>query len=258
MFRVTIMRITVKDEEAEEFERLAAKQVNEVAELEPGNHLYTFCKRAREGSTILEKPKTGRTEYIHLQAYESEEADNHHLAVAHSWWAEALRRYQEGAWESERYYTPLITTGVTRDWTWDSNQYRFAFHRFYIKQGMEQEFEEHAAHQIAVVTEGEPGTVLYTMCKRPAEGSNFLPLPTKGHTEYLHFMAYKNEEAQAHHRQLEHRNDGKWCWGPVFRQCLEAPLVNESFFGDQILCGFSRNAQWGAVWNGTLDLAPLA
>ena len=257
MYRVSIMRMTVLDENAEEFEKACAEQVSRVRENEQGTALYAFCKRGPDGSTILGKPKNNRSEYIHVQAYLSEEDDKHHTDLEQEWWGPTFRKLLDGLWESERYYTPDITTGLTRDWTWDANQYRFAFHRFYIKEGMEEEFDGHASHQIGVVTKGEPGTVLYTMCKRPAEGSTFLPQPTKGHAEYLHMMAYKDEESQAHHRVLEHRDDGKWCWGPVFRTYLEAPLVNESFMGGQILCGLSRDAQWGAVW-GDVDIAPLA
>jgi quinol monooxygenase YgiN len=256
MYRVSVMRLTVLDEKAAEFEEKCAEQVERVKANEPGTALYVFCKRG-EGSTVMDNPRNGNTEYIHLQAYLEESDDQNHSDLEKEWWGPTFRSYLNGPWASERYYTDDITTGITRDWDWGPDQYRFSFFRFRIKEGQDEEFEGQSSHQIGVVTKGEPGTVLYTMIKRPEEGSTLLPRSPKGVTEYLHMNAYKDEESSQHHRKLEHRDDGKWCWGPTYRTYLDTQWVNESFSDAQILCGISRDAQWGAVW-GDVDIAPIA
>ena len=256
MYSVSIMRITVMEEKAVEFEKRCEEQVASVRETEPGNCLSLFARRDAAGSTVLPAPRTGRREYIHLQAYATQEAGDVHRGEAHDTPARELRKHQDGSVESERYDTPGIVTGITRDCIWDAGLYRFGFHRFQVKEGMGEELEEHMSHQIGIVTKGEPGTPLYTFCRRPAEGSSLLPAALKGRSEYLHLAAFETEEAYDRHAALARRKDGKWAWASTFPPYLDAPLVNESFYAGSIVCGFSRYAQWGTVW-GDVDIAPF-
>ena len=256
MHRVTIMKLTVADENAERFQEACREQTGRVKENEPGTVLCTFIRRNNQASTILPMPPNGHTDYIHLQAYTSQEADDHHRELEREWWGPTFRSLLAAPFTGERYMTPEITTGITRDFDWGPHQRSFVFHRFQIKEGQDEEFEEQASHQLGVVTKGEPGTKLYTFCKRPAEGSAFLPSSNPERTEYLHMSIYEDEDAWQQHRRLEHRDDGKWCWGPTYRQYIAVPLVNEQFRSEQIVCGLSRDAQWGTVY-GDVDIAPF-
>lgn len=244
MYRVNILRMTIKKGMAEEFEAQAAKQIQKVSENEPGTLLYGFCRRNPNGSTILPKPPVDNPEYIHLMAYKDEAAQQLHLDIERDWWGPTFRQYMDGPWVAERFESPDVVTGVSRNKAWNPNEmFRFAFHRFKVKEGMAEEFEAQAARQIGMVSENEPGTVLYTFCRRSPDGSTFLPRSTSGHPEYLHFMAYSDEAAQKRHLEIEHRTEG-WAWGPVFRSYLEAPLENEAFAAEQIVTGITRDAAW--------------
>lgn len=256
MHRVTIMQMTVADANVQAFEDACVEQVGRVKANEPGTVLYTFCKRQPQASTIVGAPPNGHTSYIHLQAYTSQEADDHHRELEKEWWGPTFRGLLSAPFTGERYMADDVTTGLTRDYDWGPHQRGFVFHRFQIKEGEEAEFEDQASHQLGVVTKGEPGTKMYTFCRRPAEGSAFLPKPLADRAEYLHMSIYEDEDAWQQHRRLEHRDDGKWCWGPTYRQYIAVPLVNEQFTSAQILCGLSRDAQWGKEY-GDVDIAPF-
>lgn len=248
MFRVNILRMQVKRDQAEEFEEQAKRQIAMVTENEPGTMLYVFCRRTDAASTILPKPPNDITEYIHLMAYRDEEAQKRHLDIEYrkeGWaWGPTFRQYMAGPWVAERFEAQDIVAGVSRDRQWNpTDMFRFAFHRFKIKEGTAEQFEQDVARQLTIVTEQEPGTILYTFQRRSAEGSALLPKSASGHPEYLHFMAYQDEAAQKRHLELEFR-EGGWAWGPVFKSYLEAPLENERFSAEAIVTGVSRNAVW--------------
>jgi hypothetical protein len=147
---------------------------------------------------------------------------------------------------ADRFESGDIVTGVSRDhvWTPDS-MFRFAFHRFKVAEERAAEFEVEAKRQIDVVREREPGTVLYTFCRRSAEGSSLIPKPQNGQVEYMHLMAYADEAAQKLHLEIEHNPDAEWAWGRVFRSFLVAPLENESFGAEALITGVTRDADWG-------------
>ena len=248
MYRVTIMRITVNEEEADGFEAHCAEQVARVWEREPHNCLYVFVRRDPSGSSLLPRPKGERRDYLHLQAYATREAYDHHRGPSHESWLRILRTFQEGTWEAESYHTREMVAGISRDWTWDTDLYRFAVHRFQAREDAGGDLEGHMVHQIGIVTKGEPGTPLYTFCRREREGSALLPTPRQGRSEYLHLAAFSTEQAYDQHAALARRKDGQWAWASTFPPYLDAPLVNESFYSGSVVSGFSRNAQWGAVW----------
>ena len=244
MYRVNILRMTVKEGMAEEFEEQAAKQIAIVTEREPNTILYGFLRRDPAGSPLFPKPPAKNTEYIHLMAYKDEEAQQLHLDIEKDWWGQTFRIYMDGPWVTERFESPDVVTGVSRDRSWDpSTMHRFALHRFKVHEGKGEEFEEQARNQLAVVSEHEPGTVLYNFCRRVPDGSTLLPRSPGGHPEYLHMMAYEDEAAQAHHRELEFRTDA-WAWGPVFKTFLEAPLESEGFTSESIVTAVTRDAAW--------------
>lgn len=247
MFGVSVLRMTVSAEKAEEFEEQTRKQIAIVQEREPGTLLYAFCRRNASGSPALPVPAPNAKEYIHLMGYQDEAARDAHVTIERDWWGPTFRQYMIAPWVSERFDAASITTGVTRERSWSPGSlHRFAFHRFKIKEGMADEFEEQARKQISVVSEKEPGTVLYTFFRRSTDGSTLLPRSASGNAEYFHMMAYKDEESQAHHRELEHQTEG-WAWGPIFRTFLEAPLESEGFTSTDIVTGVTRDAAWSPV-----------
>ena len=250
MFRVNIMRMTVKAEEAENFEAECRKQLQIVSEREPGTILYGFNRRAGAPSTILSGAAANHVEYIHLMGYDSEDAQKLHLEIEHNpeaeWaWGRVFREFMAAPIYAERYEADSMVTGITRNHAWNpGSMFRFAFHRFKVNEGQGPEFEEQAKRQIAMVTENEPGTVLYTFLRRSPDGSALIPKSPNGHPEYLHFMAYVDEAAAQLHREIEHDPNREWAWGPTFRKYLEAPLENEAFMSDQIIVGVTRDQQW--------------
>lgn len=250
------MRITVKEEEEGRFEAQCTEQVARVWEGEPHSCLYVFVRRDPVGSSLLPRPRSERREYLHLQAYATQEADAHQQGRSDESWLRILRTFQGGTWESESYLPGEMVAGISRDWTWNADLYRFAVHRFQAREGVGADLEGHMVHQIGIVTKGEPGTPLYTFCRRTQEGSELLPTPRQGRSEYLHLAAFSTEQAYDEHAALARRKDGHWAWASTFPPYLDAPLVNESFYGGSVVCGFSRNAQWGAV-PGDVDIPPL-
>jgi quinol monooxygenase YgiN len=249
MFRVNIIRMTVKAEEADAFEKEARKQLQVVTEREPGTILYGFNRRAGPASTILPTVPNNHVEYIHLMGYRDEDAQKLHLEIEHNpdteWaWGRVFRPFMAAPLVADRFESDDITTGLSRDRAWSpQTMFRFAFHRFKIKEGQGAEFEEQAKKQIEMVQQNEPGTVLYTFCRRSPDGSALLPKPQIVNPEYIHFMAYTDEAAQQLHREIEFRKEG-WAWGPVFQSYLDARLENESFTSDQIIIGITRQASW--------------
>ena len=65
----------------------------------------------------------------------------------------------------------------------------------------------------------------------------------KQQAEYLHYMAYDSDDAQALHLKIEHQPEG-WAWGCVFRDFLVAPLESEAFTADSIVSAVMRAKQW--------------
>jgi quinol monooxygenase YgiN len=250
MYRVNIMRMTVKADEAERFEEEAKKQIKIVTEREAGTVLYGFNRRAGAPSTILSGAAANHVEYIHLMGYDTEAAQQLHLDIEHAkdqaWtWGATFRPFMAAPIYAERFESDQITTGITRAHDWNTgSMFRFAFHRFKIKEGMGEEFEEQAKRQLALVRENEPGTVLYSFMRRSTDGSALIPKNSAGHPEYLHFMAYVDEAAAQLHREIEHDPNREWAWGPTFRQYLEAPLENEGFLADQIITGNTKDYWW--------------
>lgn len=249
MFRVAILRMTVASDKAAEFEEETRKQLAVVGEREAGTILYGFFRRSGPASTILPAVANNMTEYIHLMGYESEAAQQLHLDIEHNpdaaWaWGRVFRTFMVAPLTVERYETPDIVTGITRNHAWSpTTMHRFAFHRFKVKEGQGEEFEEQAKKQIQMVTENEKGTVLYSFCRRSNDGSTFLAKSPRSHPEYIHFMAYVDEAAQQLHREIEFRSEG-WAWGPIFQSYLEAPLENEAFLADQLVTGITRDQIW--------------
>lgn len=249
MFRANIFRMTVQADRAAEFEAEARHQLQVVTDREQGTILYGFFKRSGPASSILPAVPNNLTEYVHLMAYRDEAAQQLHLDIEHNpdaeWaWGRVFRTFMAAPLISERFEAPDIVTGVSRNRAWDPSQmHRFAFFRFKVKEGQGEEFEEQAKKQISMVTENEPGTVLYTFLRRSPDGSALLPKSPRSHPEYLHLMAYTDDAAQQLHREIEFRTDG-WAWGPIFQSYLEAPLENEGFTSEQLITGITRDAAW--------------
>ncbi len=250
MYRVNLLRMTVKADEAEDFETEARKQIQIVTEREAGTLLYGFNRRAGPASTILPAAAANHVDYIHLMAYRDEAAQQLHLDIEHTpdanWaWGKVFRPFMAAPIVAERFEADDIVTGISRNHEWSpGTMFRFAFHRFKVFEGKGEEFEEQAKRQIQMVTENEPGTVLYTFMRRNNDGSALIPKSPAGHPEYIHFMAYVDEAAAQLHREIEHDPKREWAWGPVFRQYLEAPLENEGFLAESVITGVSRDAAW--------------
>lgn len=250
MYRVNILRMTVKAEEAEHFEAEARKQIAIVTEREAGTVLYGFNRRSGPASSILPGVPANLVEYVHLMAYDTEAAQQLHLdlefAKDQAWtWGNTFRPFMAAPIYAERFESDQIITGITRTYNWDpGSMFRLALFRFKIKEGMGDEFEMQAKRQLSMVRENEPGTVLYGFLRRSTDGSALVPKSSAGHPEYLHLMAYADEAAAQLHRDIEHDPNREWAWGPTFRQYLEAPLENEGFLDGQIITGNSKDYWW--------------
>lgn len=250
LFRVNILRMTVAADRAAEFEGECRNQLAIVTEREQGTVLYGFFRRGGPASTILPAAPANHVEYVHLMGYRDEDAQKLHLEIEHNpeakWaWGRVFRGFMAAPLVSERYETPDIVTGVSRDHQWSpETMFRFAFHRFKVQEGRGEEFEVEAKKQLDIVKSREPGTVLYTFCRRSADGSTLIPKSPAGHPEYLHFMAYRDEAAAQLHREIEFDPNAEWTWGKTFRSFLEAPLENESFPAESLVTGVTRSIEW--------------
>ena len=238
--------MTVKESEGDEFETQVREQLRLVTENETGTVLYLFNRRGPDGSTILPAPPRDHREYIHLMAYTDEAAWTTHFEAEKKWWMPTFQKFMAAPFYTIGFQQDDVVDAVTRDQAWNPNEmFRFAFHKFRVPDEKAAEFEVEAKHQLQIVKEKEPGTVLYSFFRRPKAASGLLPAPLANQTEYFHLMAYNSEEAQAHHRTLEFLTD-TWSWGPVFRNFLASPLENEAFDSSLIIAGITRDANWTA------------
>jgi len=250
MFRANILRMTVAADKAAEFEAECRNQLRVVTEREAGTILYGFFRRAGAASTILPAVPKNHVEYIHLMGYRDEDAQKLHFKIEHNpeaqWaWGRVFQTFMAAPWVAEHFETADIVTGVSRDHHWEpGTMFRFTFHRFKVQEGRGEEFEREAKKQLDIVKAREPGTVLYTFCRRSPNGSGLLPKSASTHPEYLHFMAYKDEKAAQLHREIEFDPNAEWTWGKTFRGFLEAPLENESILSEGLVTGITRDQVW--------------
>ena len=244
MQRIAAMRMAVPETSASNFEKQIGEQLHRVRQSEPGTTLYGFVRRNPEGSTILPAPRPNTTEYFHFMAFEDVAGWDAHFSQEKEWWMPTFQAAVDAPLVAEVFSQDDVVAVVSRDHVWTSESVvRMAIFRFKVAQEHAAEFEKEAKHQIEMVTENEPGTVLYGFMRRKHAASGLLPRPLDGQVEYLHYMAYDSDDAQALHLKIEHRSEG-WSWGRVFRNFLVAPLESEPFPADSIVAAVTRAKQW--------------
>ena len=244
MQKIAAMRMTVPEKSAQDFEKQIEEQLRRVRDTEPGTTLYGFVRRDPAGSTILPAARPDTTEYFHFMAFEDEASWDVHFREEQEWWVPTFRAAIDGPLVAERFCDENVVAVVSRDHIWTSTSVvRMAIFRFKVAQERAAEFEQEAKHQIEMVTQNEPGTILYGFLRRQHAASGLMPRPLDGQTEYLHYMAYDTEDAQALHLKMEHQTEG-WAWGRVFRDFLVAPLESEAFTAPSIVSAVTRAKQW--------------
>jgi hypothetical protein len=105
-------------------------------------------------------------------------------------------------------------------------------------------FEAEARRQIEVVTEREMGTICYGFLRRPGNASEVLPAASANFVEYIHPQAYKDEDAQKLHLEIEFNPDAEWAWGRIFRPYMNGPNAREVFDAMSVVAGISRAYDW--------------
>lgn len=244
MHRIAAIRMAVPDSAAASFEKQIEEQLRRVRENEPGTTLYGFVRRDSAGSTLLPAVRPNATEYFHFMAFADEAGWDSHFSQEQEWWVPTFRSAIDAPLVSEGFSQDDVVSVISRDHVWTpASVVRMAVFRFKVSHDRASEFEREAKHQVEMVTENEPGTILYGFLRRKQAASGLLQRPLDGQAEYLHYMAYDSDEAQALHREIEFRPEG-WAWGRVFRDFLVAPLEVETFPAGSIVSAVSRDKQW--------------
>lgn len=232
MAKLDVARATVESARAEEFE--AAVLAESGASNSAETVLSVVCRRDGAGSTLFAAPPGNHSEYFLVRAAAQDSP--------HSPGSMSLPGPVQVS-SAEEFAAPAVA-GVTRDHKWSPETvFRLAMFRFKVSSERAGAFEEEARRQISMVTGNEPGTILYSFARRQDGAGGLLPKAPAGQAEYFHLMAYVSEEAQALHREFEHRADG-WAWGRTFRDYLVAPLESESFPAMLIVAGRSSDSIW--------------
>lgn len=232
MAKLGVVRATVESARAEEFEAAVLAEFGASNSTE--TVLSVVCHRDGTGSSLFAAPPSNHSEYLLVQAAAQDSLDS----------AGPMRLPGPIQVSSAEEFATVA--GVTRDHKWSlETVFRLAMFRFKVSSERAGAFEEQARRQISMVTENEPGTILYSFSRRLDGACRLLPKAPAGQTEYFHLMAYISDEAQAIHRDFEHRADG-WAWGRTFREYLVAPLESESFSVALIVAGRSSDSIWRA------------
>jgi quinol monooxygenase YgiN len=245
MHRIAAMRMSVPLDAAAEFEEDAREQLRRVREDEPGTTLYGFVRRDAAGSPLLSSPRPTSAEYFHFMAYEDEKGWDAHFASEQEWWVPTFRAAIDAPLVAERFTQGNVVAMVSRDHVWnDSGVDLTAIFRLKITEARAAEFEREAARQVEIVTENEPGTILYGFLRREPAASGLLPQPVQGQTEYLHCVATGVDEARSPRSEVGHPPES-WL-GRVAEEFLVAPLEGEAFPAGSVVAAVSRAKRWQA------------
>lgn len=252
MHRLTITRHIVEDASIPEWEEAITKRV-ETASKEGGTLFFGFVRRGPDGTTILQKPQPGSTEYLHFRAFESQDAFETSIGGEAEWWTPLSNRLAPPIVRFEEVVdADNFAAVISRDHTWTpETMLNLGLLRFKVPVDGVENFERDARRQIEMVTENELGTVLYGFIRRNHASSPLLPKPVEANAEYFSMSAYVNAEARKLHIEIEHRGekdqagdhftfDGDWAWGTAYRSHLSSPLESESFPAAQIVAATSR------------------
>src|SRR5688572_12099293 len=113
-----------------------------------------------------------------------------------------------------------------------------------VKAEQAEAFEAEARKQLAIVSEKEPGTILYGFLRREGKASTILGAAAQNFVEYIHPQGYASEDAQKHHLALEFNPEAEWTWGKTFPGFMNGPNLREIANSEDVVAGVSRDHNW--------------